>query len=39
MEPTLGRVMADEIAEQPATIEATVRRLRPLAAEIRALVG
>ncbi|KGM16188.1 hypothetical protein N867_02330 [Actinotalea fermentans ATCC 43279 = JCM 9966 = DSM 3133] len=31
--------MAREIAEQPATIEATVNRLRPLAEEIRALVG
>lgn len=36
---TAGSVMLREIAEQPTTVEATVRRLRPLAAEIRALVG
>lgn len=39
MLPTAGTVMLREIAAQPTTVEATVRRLRPLAGEIRSLVG
>lgn len=38
MTPT-GSVMLREIAEQPTTVAGTVERLRPLAGEIRDLVG